>query len=123
MQRLLEFWGPHIERCGLILKNGAILELPNVHEDPQNGFRVDPAEILKHEAETAATWHTHPSGNANLSMEDYHCFLAWPELFHYVVSRVKVNCYFTEFNRVYLHDDSDLPRLPQGAVPQRSPDN
>lgn len=117
MESLLDLWSPFLERCGLVLKDGTTVELPNVHEDPQRGFRIAPEEILKYEPQTAATWHTHPHTGPNLSLADYRCFLNWPELFHYVVGHGKVWCYYVEQNRVLLHDDSDLPRLSEGPLP------
>lgn len=116
MQSLLEFWNPHLERCGFVLKDGAVVEVLNVHEDPQRGFRVDPLEILKHEGQVSATWHTHPHTGPNLSMADYNTFLAWPEWFHYVAARDTVWCYYVEQNRVLLHDDFDLPRVSEGTL-------
>jgi proteasome lid subunit RPN8/RPN11 len=117
MKSLSEFWNEHLERCGFVLSDGTVVEVPNIHEDPQFGFRVDPQEILRYEEQIVASWHTHPHGGPNLSMEDYRCFLDWPKWTHFIVHRGKVWAYYVEQNRVLLHDDLDFSRLPRGAVP------
>lgn len=77
------------ERCGLILKTGRIVELKNVAENPVTGFRMNPTEVLnflsKKRANPAATWHTHPGGDPNLSEKDMAGFLQWPDLDHYII--------------------------------------
>ena len=113
---LTEFWNEYVERCGFVLRDGGILEVPNVHENPQEGFRIAPEVILEHEGKVAATWHTHPHHGANLSVEDYQCFLRWPEWGHFIVHRGKVQYYYVEQNRVLCHA-SDIPRLPEKPLP------
>jgi proteasome lid subunit RPN8/RPN11 len=75
------------ERCGLILKDGTIVELANLASDPKTSFEMDLEAALPHlDSDTvAATWHTHPDGDPNLSGEDYSCFLSWPDLEHVIV--------------------------------------
>lgn len=73
------------ERCGIITKAGEVLELQNCHDDPVRGFRIDPRDIIEHFDKAAATWHTHPGADPNLSEEDYAGFLQWPELDHIIV--------------------------------------
>lgn len=73
------------ERCGVILKDGSLLELTNIHAEPLLGFRVDPSEIIEHFDNADATWHTHPGADPNLSEADYAGFLQWPELAHLIV--------------------------------------
>lgn len=114
---LTDYWNPSVERCGFVLKDGSFVELINTHEDTQNGFRINSADILKYEETVAATWHTHPRTSANLSLEDYKCFLAWPNWYHFIVTRDTVQGYYVEQNRVLIHDDLDLPRLSEGPVP------
>jgi proteasome lid subunit RPN8/RPN11 len=76
-----------VERCGLILKDGTILELVNVHDTPERGYRMDPTAALPHLENLTGTWHTHPDSDPNLSEEDYAGFLAWPDLEHYIIGR------------------------------------
>lgn len=77
-----KFWNPTLERCGFILKDGTPIEVPNVHSDPKNFFKVDQAEIDKYIDDIAIFWHSHPSGNDNLSLSDYFAFLAYPDHKH-----------------------------------------
>lgn len=73
------------ERCGIIKKDGAVLELPNVHEEPTKGFRMGVNDILEHFGDAEATWHTHPGMDPNLSEDDFAGFSNWPDLTHYIV--------------------------------------
>ena len=73
------------ERCGLILKDGSIVEIENVAEDKVNSYRMNPVGVLPFVDDLAGTWHTHPEGDPNLSGEDYSGFLAWPELEHSII--------------------------------------
>lgn len=73
------------ERCGLVLKDGTLVEIPNIAEDKTLGYRMDPAEVLPYMDDVAGTWHTHPDTDPNLSGEDYSGFLAWPDLEHSIV--------------------------------------
>lgn len=75
------------ERCGLILKDGTIVEIANVADDPVTSYRMNAAEVVLHLDETVATWHTHPDDDPNLSGADYAGFLSWPHLEHYIVGR------------------------------------
>lgn len=66
------------------MKDGAVIELTNVHSNPIQGFRMDPSDIVLHFSDATATWHTHPGADPNLSEEDYAGFLQWPELIHHI---------------------------------------
>jgi proteasome lid subunit RPN8/RPN11 len=79
--------GDEEERCGLILKDGTVVELKNVAAEPKTSFEMDAEEALPHIAsgEAAMTWHTHPFSDSNLSGEDYSTFLCWPDLVHVIV--------------------------------------
>ncbi|WOF44373.1 Mov34/MPN/PAD-1 family protein [Sphingopyxis indica] len=93
--------GASIERCGFLLKDGTLVEVPNVHSEPEKGFDMDSAAMIEHlEKPLVATWHTHPGGDPNLSQEDYAGFLNWPHLKHYIVGtrdgEVTVECYIVE---------------------------
>lgn len=72
------------ERCGIVTLDGEIVELSNVHEKPEIGFRMSASEILTHFSDAAATWHTHPGADPNLSEEDYAGFSQWPQLEHHI---------------------------------------
>jgi len=75
------------ERCGLILKDGSIVEIENIAEEKTDGYDMNPAAVLPFlEADLiAGTWHTHPGGDPNLSGEDYAGFLAYPDLEHSII--------------------------------------
>lgn len=78
-----------VERCGLILKDGSIVEIDNIAEDPTNSYEMNPEQLLPYiEADTvASTWHTHPSSDPVLSGADREGFLAWPDLGHCIIGR------------------------------------
>lgn len=83
--KLIEFYTGSTERVGLILRNGDIIEVENVCDQPEEGFEVSPADLIKYGDDIVGTWHTHPGANANLSMNDYETYLAWPHLEHYII--------------------------------------
>jgi proteasome lid subunit RPN8/RPN11 len=85
------------ERCGFVTKRGRVVEVSNVAANPENAFKIDPSETIKWlDRGIVATWHTHPHGSANLSGEDYSCFLTWDDLQHYVVGQDHVALYTVE---------------------------
>jgi proteasome lid subunit RPN8/RPN11 len=74
------------ERVGIIRRDFSLVEFENIHEKPEDHFRIKGADVLQLEDEdTYATWHTHPDDDSNLSAEDYRCFLDWPQLAHFVI--------------------------------------
>lgn len=81
------------ERCGLILSDGTIIEVPNKHPHRTKAFMIGVKDM--HEAGDAliATWHTHPGQTSALSQDDYLGFTAWPHLLHYIVGTDGVRCY------------------------------
>ena len=78
-----------IERCGLILKDGTVVEIKNVAPDPAIAYEMDPVELLPYvEAGTIeSTWHTHPQSDPTLSGADHEGFLTWPDLGHCIIGR------------------------------------
>lgn len=80
-----------VERCGVILSTGKIIECKNIAEEPENSFEIGPEDMIREGV--VATWHTHPRTSANLSVDDYAGFLNWPNLTHYIVSREAVRAY------------------------------
>lgn len=75
------------ERCGLVLKDGTIVEIENIAEEKTDGYEMNPVAVLPFlEADLIAeTWHTHPKGDPNLSGEDHDGFLAYPDLVHSII--------------------------------------
>lgn len=104
------------ERCGVILDDGSILELDNLHPMPTQGFRM-PAEALN-SSNVVATWHTHPTTGPNLSVDDYRAFTAFPRLRHYVVAASEIWCYGMACGILLVHDDYHSTRPPEGALPR-----
>ena len=102
----------HKERCGILLEGDQLIELPNLHPDPYNGFAME-----SHHLETEGiigTWHTHPATSANLSTEDYRLFIKYPNLKHYIISNVETWSFFVEDDALLCEYNEDhlLPRLP-----------
>lgn len=74
------------ECCGVILADGDVMQLPNIHSDPAAGFHIEPKSFLEQlELGAIGTWHTHPQADPNLSHEDMAGFRQWPNLTHYIV--------------------------------------
>lgn len=77
----------------MILADGSIVELDNVASDPRDAFAVRPEDMLRHVDRAVATWHTHPRGSCNLTVEDWDGFRAWPQLKHWIVGLDGQACY------------------------------
>lgn len=90
---LLSKLQPGAERGGVILTDGTVIEFENKAQDPSQVFFPDMADLLPYVDLLYATWHTHPSGTANLSVEDTQTFLAWPQLKHAIVGSDGVRWY------------------------------
>jgi len=88
------------ERIGFITLNGRILEVVetlNISPQPNDNFMFNPDDLQTYvfsgEHKTKATWHTHPTDNANLSANDYVGFLNYPELKHIIVAKDEIRIY------------------------------
>jgi proteasome lid subunit RPN8/RPN11 len=81
---------------GFILHDGKIVEVPNACDAPDEGFEVTEEALEKYLDQAQATWHTHPGASANLSVGDYHSFLNFPELKHYIVGEDGVMCFVVQ---------------------------
>src|SRR3546814_6030680 len=72
-QKLIDLYneGSALERCGFVLRDGTVVEITNVHDEPERGFRMAPARVLEYvdNPDLVGTWHTHPGGDPNLSQE------------------------------------------------------
>lgn len=81
--------GDKLERCGLVMKDGTVIELENIAPEPEIGFEMNPEAVLPllQTGEVEATWHTHPKHDPILSGEDYNFFTAWPDLAHIIIGR------------------------------------
>jgi proteasome lid subunit RPN8/RPN11 len=90
---LLDKFSEGLERGGVILSDGTLVELPNNAEDPSFGYFTDVANLEPYEDDLWATWHTHPGATANLSVEDNETFVQWPDLLHAIVGTDGVRWY------------------------------
>lgn len=102
------------ERCGLILEGNILVEIENIHPDPENFVMMPEAEM--HQSGIIGTWHTHPNTSPNLSLEDYKWFSDYPDLNHYIVGKFETWRYYVENNALLVDHYADhlLPRLPSG---------
>lgn len=113
--QLADYWNSLVERCGLILKDGTIIELVNTHPKPDENFSFSKEEFNKYPT-CVATWHTHPRGNSNLTPEDYKAFLNYPEFFHYIVGDGTIWGFYVQEGRVFLYEDGDVSGATSGEV-------
>lgn len=90
------------ERVGFVLTDGTVVEVENIHPDPQNSFRVAGADLREYVPKARATWHTHPGEINNLSVSDYHSFLNYPNLRHFIVGTDGVREYYVEDGDVFV---------------------
>lgn len=67
------------------MKTGEVVECLNIATEPGEQFVVRGEDLVQYGENAVATWHTHPGGDSNLSMEDYQGFANYPELRHYIV--------------------------------------
>ena len=102
--KLLEYWVSSIERFGLVLDDGSIVELRNQSQRPDQNAVVAQDDIDAHGDRVVATWHTHLKGNVNLSAADYRMFLGMPQCMHYIVTDTRVRSFVVRNNKVMLHE-------------------
>src|ERR1041384_5952908 len=97
-KRLAPYLDPNdtLERRGLILTRGRVIECQNIAEDPERGFEIPPDDLVKYEKELTGTWHTHPGESSGLSLKDTYGFLAWPKLRHFIIGTDGVSEYRVE---------------------------
>lgn len=88
------------ERCGFVLKDGSVVEVKNVCQDPEQGFTIRPEDVVKYHDQVEATWHTHPGSSNNLSMDDFVGFTNYPYWKHYIVGKNGTARYRVEGTKV-----------------------
>lgn len=100
---LAKLYAPEgVERCGFITQT-SLVEVPNAHPDPVNGFDISTEHIIQYSDCAIATWHTHPGSPSNLSGDDYICFSnQWPGLLHFISGSDGVRCYKYDHDRAAL---------------------
>ncbi|MES0134517.1 hypothetical protein NKJ88_06075 [Mesorhizobium sp. M0016] len=95
-------YGGDVERVGFVLKNGKVIEVQNICENPAEGFDVSGEDIALYALTARATWHTHPNASHNLSANDFNTFLNWPELDHYIIGNDGIRKYIVEDGEVLI---------------------
>lgn len=88
------------ERCGFILPSGELIEVQNIAINPAEAFCVSASDLEVYEPLAVGTFHTHPSESSNLSADDFHGFLDWPDWFHIIVGNDGISSYHVEGNKV-----------------------
>lgn len=78
---LLPLWNPMHEVCGLVLKDGTIFPVRNVHDEWESNFQFSIEDLDKfmdgHKYdEVLGVYHSHPSGSPLPSQKDV---LGWPK--------------------------------------------
>lgn len=73
------------ERGGLLVGEAELIELPNIHPEPANGYMPDTALVLPWIERATGTWHTHPGRTATPSAQDVQSFAGWPDWVHVIV--------------------------------------
>ena len=101
-EQLRGFWDPTLERCGTIDVNHQIVEVENQSKNPEFTFAFMMEDL---ENGAIATWHSHPTTSANLSIDDYRFFQSWPEMLHFIVGIDEVRCYQVHDGIVFCVDD------------------
>lgn len=81
------------ERVGFVLADASLVEVDNICSEPEQGFEVSGADLLKYERTAIATWHTHPGATSVLSTNDYRAFSNYRKLKHYIIGTDGVQCY------------------------------
>lgn len=75
------------ERVGFILHDDSVVEVENIHPEPEEGASIRAADLFAYEHRAKAFWHTHPNSSCNLTTPDLRSFLGYPLHIHYVVGR------------------------------------
>lgn len=96
-QNLYKNDGP--ERVGFIA-DGEVVEVTNIHPDPQNFFEVSLEELEQYLDKASAIWHTQPNRTSQLSYEDYLGFINFPEHEHIVIGLDGFRVYKVEDGQV-----------------------
>lgn len=104
MSKIQDLWIPAAEKCGFVLSDGTIMEVPNVHPEPQNNFCIPAETILEYADQIRIIWHTHTTDEVNLSVEDYHAFLNYPDYEHQIYTQYDMASYYVRENLVYRRD-------------------
>lgn len=84
------------ELCGLILKSGKVISIPNAHPEKEKAFAIPVKAMDENLDQLHGTWHTHPGSDSHLSQDDYFGFAQWPGLIHHIVGTDGVRAYVAD---------------------------
>lgn len=103
--KLKKYWVSTQERCGVITAEGKIVELKNASSTPTLQFRMLADDVTKYRDTMQATWHTHPTTSANLSVDDWVMFRQFPNAMHYIVAEHSTRSYVVKDGKVLIHEE------------------
>lgn len=93
------------EACGFIMRDGSIIEIPNIASDPITSFQMDRRHLIEkvvgREDDIMAIWHTHPKGSRVPSYTDLKAIsmgAIWPTWTYLIATKDDLS----EFNTSYL---------------------
>lgn len=104
-------WHPTLEQCGFILKNQEVVFIGNLSRNPEVSFEISEKDIEKIGLENIECfWHSHPSNNLNLSLDDYAAFLKYPDHKHRIYSQTSFAEYYVRRGFVMrVENDFTIP--------------
>lgn len=94
-------WHPKKELCGYITADGSTVALENFAVNPIKGVAINLTDVPEN---ASGLWHSHPSNDVNLSVEDYINFLQFPEYIHRIYSKDSYAEYYVRNNVVYRRE-------------------
>lgn len=103
-----KMWHPIEELCGFILNDGSVIEVANIASNTKQHFKISVAILEHYLNDIAIFWHSHPSNNTNLSLEDYKAFLAFPDHEHRIYSETQYTSYYVRRGLVIIGGTYDV---------------
>lgn len=94
-------WHPNKELCGYIAEDGSLVELDNLSLSPENNISFNIGSVPE---DAIGLWHSHPSNDVNLSVEDYINFLHFPDYIHRIYSKDSYAEYYVRNDVVYRRE-------------------
>lgn len=95
VKSLCSKWNPEVERCGIVLLDGEVVELPNVWHEPERGFGILHEDVAPYIAKHGidyflGVWHTHPSNTCHPSELDRIGWISIPGVRYFIVTESEV---------------------------------
>lgn len=116
-EALLPLWRPDVEVCGLVLKDGQVFQIANVHEEPRANFQFSLDDLerfcVSHTYnDVEGIFHTHPSNNPLPSEKDVAGWPAGHELRYWIVTEEHVAEWRRDDDGVTLILPAESPLAP-----------